>query len=558
MIERVTRASTNIASYLEAAATRNPDGLAIAIASRSKKADADGYLRITFSQLNTHCDRAAHRLRRLGIGHQTRVAMMTPPSLEFFSVMGALLKLGAVAVLIDPGMGLRNLGVCLAESEPEAFIGVPKAHAARICFGWARSSLRTLITVGRPWGWGGHRLDAVVDDAPDSAFDISPSASVAAIIFTSGSTGIPKGVEYTHKQLMTQLRMLCQLYDFRPGEADLSTFPLFALFAPVLGTTSVVPEMDASRPARADPQKLVRAIEQFGCTSTFLSPVLLDKLGRYCAQHSIQLPTLRRVISAGAPASPLALERFASVVRSGVEVFTPFGATEALPVASIGSDAILSETRKETERGAGVCVGKCVPGVEVSIIRITDAPIPEWSDDLQLSDGEIGEIVVKGANVTESYFNRRPATQLAKIYDSDGSVRHRMGDVGYFDEKGRLWMCGRKSQRVETEYGTMHTEPCEAIFNTHPSVFRSALVGLPAARNKQRPVLCVELEKNQRRYSARDRRRITADLLELARQHRHTRLIDTILYHPSFPVDVRHNSKIRREELAIWAARRLA
>jgi acyl-CoA synthetase (AMP-forming)/AMP-acid ligase II len=274
-------------------------------------------------------------------------------------------------------------------------------------------------------------------------------------------------------------------------------------------------------------------------------------VGRYDAGQGVKLPTLRRVISAGAPVPWPAIQRFASLLAEGVQVHTPYGATESLPVCSIGSDEILAETRQRTAEGAGVCVGRPVQGMTVRIIRIRDEPIPTWGDDLELPTGEIGEIIVRGPVVTASYWHRPESTALAKIADSiHGGFYHRMGDLGYMDASGRVWFCGRKSQRVITKDGTLFTIPCEGVFNTHPAVYRTALVGR-SRDGVVEPVLCVEREKEVLTPGDEELRR---ELLVLGARHAHTRSIRTILFHPSFPVDIRHNAKIFREKLAGWAA----
>ncbi|HEX4049061.1 MAG TPA: peptide synthase, partial [Elusimicrobiota bacterium] len=225
-----------------------------------------------------------------------------------------------------------------------------------------------------------------------------------------------------------------------------------------------------------------------------------------------------------------------------------YGATESLPVALIGSSEILGETAELTERGRGVCVGRPAAGVDVAVIRITDAGIPQWRDALRLAPGEVGEIVVKGPVVTREYFRRPEADAAAKIAD-ETAVRHRMGDLGYIDERGRLWFCGRKAHRIKTENGELYTIPIEGIFNSHPAVKRTALVGVGL-----RAVLCVELEPGMKL----DRQALTRELLSLAGTHDAAKEIKIILYHPSFPVDIRHNAKIFREKLAAWAKAELA
>jgi acyl-CoA synthetase (AMP-forming)/AMP-acid ligase II len=395
--------------------------------------------------------------------------------------------------------------------------------------------------------------DRVPADQPFGAIEPAPGET-AAILFTSGSTGAPKGAVYTHEIFGAQVAHIRQLYGIEPGELDLATFPLFALFGPALGMTAVIPEMDPSRPAKVDPVNIVGAIEQFGVTNMFGSPALIDRVGRHGEAHGIKLPTLRRAISAGAPVPASVLARFAAMLRPGAEVFTPYGATECLPVASIGSDEILGETRRRTEQGAGVCIGRPVPGLTAKVIRITDEAIGKWDDALELPAGEIGEIAVKAAHATQSYYNQPAATALAKIQDSaNGGYYHRMGDVGYFDEGGRLWFCGRKSHRIVTAQGAQFTVPCEGVFNKSPRVFRTALVGV-RRNGAMEPVLCVELEAGADSVS---KDIIRAELRELGAQNECTRQIQTILFHPAFPVDVRHNAKIFRDQLAVWASRQL-
>jgi acyl-CoA synthetase (AMP-forming)/AMP-acid ligase II len=548
--------SGNVASHLARMAAEHPDRPAVHVPlGPVNPLGGSPHRTLTFRELNADADAVAHGLLSVGITRGTRVALMVPPGADFFALTFALFKLAAVPVMIDPGMGIKNVGKCLDEAEPEAFIGIAKAHLARRLFGWAKRSVRTTVNVGGRRFFCTRSTRELRNGPAAGPFpmpDVAPS-DLAAVLFTSGSTGIAKGAEYTHGIFAAQVDLLKATYGIRPGEVDLCTFPLFALFGPALGMTCVVPDMDASRPATLDPHKAMSQMRQFGVTNLFGSPAVVQRL----TDAAEPMPaTLRRVISAGAPASVPVLERFTKLLPPDVQVFTPYGATEALPVANIGSDEILGETRHLTERGKGVCVGRAVAGMTVHVVRITDDAIPTWDDTLCVPPGVVGEFVVRGPVVTRRYFRRDEATRLAKITDPrTGEVLHRMGDVGYIDELGRLWFCGRKSHRVETPHGTLFTDMVEPVFNTIEGITRTALVGIKR-QGITLPVLCVEekfLTLNP------DWGTEIADTVLKFRDERMPQLrnLTVMVTRGPFPVDVRHNSKIFREKLAAWADKKL-
>ena len=552
--------SSNIASYLPTIAKLQPDTLAVA-----EQRSGQQY---TFQQLDEISDIIAKGLQEIGIGKGVHTALMVTPGLDFFALVFALFKVGAVMIAIDPGIGTRQLGKCLAEAEPEAFIGIKKAHFARRVLGWAKKTIKTNIIVDPgllPTIFYGQNISSLKQlkqlgtNNNKRPFVDTEAEDVAAILFTSGSTGTPKGVIYTHANFSAQVNALKNLYDIQAGEIDLSTFPLFALFGPAMGMSSIVPDMDFTRPGSVSPETIFSAIEKYKTTTMFGSPALLNRVGRYGEQHHKKLPSMKRVLSAGAPVPANVMKRFADMLNDDAQIFTPYGATESLPVSSIGSNEILSSTCYETEKGKGVCVGHPVDNIELKIINITDEPIKNWQNNLVLEHNVIGEIAVKGPQVTKSYYSRQQETELAKINNpSDGSnsnkdFYHRMGDTGYLDEQGRLWFCGRMTHRVVTNNETLFTIPCEGIFNTHTKVFRTALVGINI-NNKTIPVICVELEDE---FKSDDRKLITAELLNIGAQFEQTKSIQSILFHSAFPVDIRHNAKIGREKLAVWAQKEI-
>lgn len=545
----------NVAAHLPRMAALQPDTPALVWRTGRDRAGRAVYSHLTFKQLDEESDRYAHGFDSIGIRRGIKTILMVRPSADFFALTFALYKIGAVPVLIDPGMGKLRMVDCLRAVEAEAFVGIPIAHVLRCMFPSAFRQVSACVTVGRKFGWGGHRLRDLRGDAwrRYEMADTQPT-DPAAIIFTTGSTGPPKGVLYEHGMFDAQVRILREHFGIQPGEVDLPTFPLFALFDPALGMTAVIPEMDPTRPAFVDPTLIIEAVRDQNVTHMFGSPALLNRVGRFGEANAVKLPSIRRVISAGAPVPPATLQRFSTMLNGDAQVYTPYGATEALPVASIGSREILGETAAVSAQGGGTCVGRPVPNATVRIIRLVDEAITNWSDDLCVADGEIGEIVVKGPVVTRAYLTSETATRKAKILDGD-DVWHRMGDVGRMDEQGRIWFCGRKAHRVITRDGPMFTIPCESIYNAHPKVFRAALVGIGQAPN-QEPVIWVELDADACTRTERRRpKTILDELRRLGENHALTQGIRDIRVHNGFPVDIRHNAKIFREKLAIEATR---
>jgi acyl-CoA synthetase (AMP-forming)/AMP-acid ligase II len=549
--------TVNVAARLIATAQKMPEAVAVVQPLGYDRQGKRQYRHVTFRELDARSNRIARGLRAMGVVPGTRLALLVPPSVEFVALVFGLFKAGAVSILIDPGMGRRNLIRCLSEAEPEGFVAIPLAHAIRTLLRGRFPLARLNVTVGRRWFWGGPTLGELLGQ-PDCESQLAATAEddPAAIIFTTGSTGAPKGVLYRHGAFDAQVDEIRDFYGIQPGEIDLSCFPLFGLFNGAMGVTAVIPDMDPSRPAKVDPRKIIEAVRDWQVTQSFGSPAIWNRVGQYCQDHGERLPTLRRVLSAGAPVPAHVLERMKGCIHPEGEVHTPYGATESLPVASIAAAEVLGETIAKTRDGGGVCVGRKFPGIDWKVIRIVDGPIATLSEAEALPDGEIGELIVHGRVVTRRYVTRTETNALAKVADG-AEVWHRMGDVGYFDAQGRFWFCGRMAHRVLTARGPLYTIPCEAIVNQHPAIFRSALVGV-GEPGRQRPVLIVEPWKGQMPPDAQAQGVLLAEVRQLAKRHPLTAAIDDFLLHSAFPVDIRHNAKIFREKLAVWAANQLA
>ena len=543
------QARHNIAFSLERVAQNHPNQTAVTESHTGTS--------ISFQELDDESSRIASGLNQYGFKKGDRVLLFIPFSIKFISVAFALFKAGAIPILIDPGLGKKNILRCVKETEAQGIIATPAVHLVSKFFQKSFRNLKHRVTTNSCWLWQGCTLRDISNMAkPTFAYDDTFPNDPAAILFTSGSTGSPKGVVYTHEMFSRQLEVLRSCYKIQPGEIDLSTFPLFSLLGVGIGMTSILPKMDFTRPAKVDPEKILNTITKYNVTSGFGSPALWDTISRYCISNNRHLSSLNRILMAGAPIPVSLIERFDHILTSKARIHTPYGATEALPVATIERKEILEEALNKSQQGYGICVGHTVPDIELRIIAIIDDSIPEWEDSIELTHGEIGEIVVKGPWVTQSYFNRNEASRLAKIKDHGNALWHRMGDVGYLDDKNRLWFCGRKNQRVRTADGTLFTIQCEGIFNIHPKVKRSALVGIGENKN-QKPVIVIEPEPFSELKNNSARNLLIKELLELGGQNKHTHQIKNVLIHQNFPVDIRHNAKISREQLAQWATQKI-
>ncbi|WPD22164.1 MAG: fatty acid CoA ligase family protein [Candidatus Electrothrix scaldis] len=539
----------NIGAALHRVAAERKDAVALVTGKNGK------YQHWTFRQVVENSNSYANALRKRGVQRGDRVMLMVRPSMEFICLTYALFQLGAVVILIDPGMGYKNLLRCIGSVQPKVLIAIPQVHLFSRLFRKPFKSVKKRFCVGNSL----FRLCGIYlqGEARKAGLHFSPvhtdEDELAAIIFTTGSTGPPKGVQYTHGIFYHQLQQIRDYYGIGPQDVDQPGFPLFALFATALGAAAVIPDMDPTRPAEVDPVKFIRSIQDKQVTYSFGSPAIWNVVSRYCIDEQITLP-VRKILMAGAPVSGELIKRVQQIMPEDGEIYTPYGATESLPSTSITGREILQETWEQTRIGKGTCVGRPLPGMRVEIIEPVDTPLGDWSEAKILPFGTIGEIVVKGPVVTQAYDHNEKETRMAKIPDAEGGgLWHRMGDMGYQDEQGRLWFCGRKAHRVLTPDGPMYTICCEAIFNEHPEVFRSALVG-QGEPGEQWPVLTVELYSKK----AKGEEKLCEELRELARSNPLTARINVFMVFAVFPVDIRHNAKIFREKLAAWVMQRMA
>ncbi|MBF0206725.1 MAG: AMP-binding protein [Oligoflexia bacterium] len=561
----------NISTVLRALAAHQPQHTAL-IEENGKhgKHGKHNIHKMSYAELEKVSDNFAYQMQARGIKAGDKVLIFLLPKLNFPIVMWGLFKLGAIPVLLDPGMGVRNLLASIAHIAPLVLITEPKGILLRLLFAKKFCSTKLCISTKKIPGANIFRCEKLSDfflPMPSAAAPFplarpaTPSAT-SAILFTSGGTGIPKGVVYTHEIFHQQIAMMQQEFKLTPNDIDLPGFPFFALFTLAMGVTIILPPLNPSKPAQADPQLIVDALLRHQVSFAAGSPAIWSKVANYCTEKNITIPSMKSLLMFGAPVDPEIHRQFSHILTNGT-TYTPYGATEALPLTNITGKEILQAGIDAYHHGAGMLVGRPWPMVEIRIMEIDEHVQNDWSKIRILPCEERGEIIVSGPTVTSEYCQMPEKTALAKIYQQHPNsakvtLWHRMGDLGYLDQQGRLWFCGRKDHLLQTRHGPLYPIPCEAIFNQHQAVFRSALIGIQEKKGEKKnmpltPAIVIERKDHRVKLSPQEQEVFENELISLAKHHAHTAHIAYIFYHPSFPVDVRHNIKIDRQKLQYWA-----
>ncbi|MCI4673506.1 fatty acid CoA ligase family protein [Candidatus Mycolicibacterium alkanivorans] len=561
----------NLADIVLRVAREDPERIAVIDLDGWEGYGTRRYKRHTYAELSADVESVAVGLREMGIAELTRIVCMSPPSYQTCVVGVALTRVGAFSIWIDPAVGYRNVAERLSRVQPEAFLGNALAHLGRITFGWGPRDLRKLVLTESPLAPGGRiitgfppfpgarsisslRKHAPAEPQPPQVGPDDP----CAVLYTTGSTGPAKPSLYLHRNFCQLFRNAHHSWRWDPDHdvpVDMAVFPAF-LFIPIsAGGTMVVPPIDFARqsPATVDPAALIQVINDCKVGSFFAAPILIENLAREALARNLTMPSLKRVIGAGAPISGPVERMLRAVMAPDGELAANYGATEAMPSTEIGSHEHLDGLWDLTEQGAGVCVGYALPGVELKIIDIVDGPVDAIEETSELPTGHVGEILVRGKHVSPEYYLDPEATRKNKVPDPQGDW-HRFGDVGYLDAQARLWVCGRVSQRVKAVGGNVFPLQVEPLFDAHPKVRRSGLVGVPGPAGEL-PVLCVEVEPDVGKHELAG---LHQELVARAADSDMANTIHAILFKRRLPVDPRHDSKIERGQLAKWAARQLS
>ncbi|MBG6182554.1 acyl-coenzyme A synthetase/AMP-(fatty) acid ligase/pimeloyl-ACP methyl ester carboxylesterase [Arthrobacter sp. CAN_A214] len=501
-------------------------------------------------------------LAGLGVGSESRVSLMVPPGVDLTVLIYACLRIGAIIVVADAGLGTKGLSRAVKGSVPDVVIGIERALLAARLFGWPgrRISVGTLA--------GGKRALRVESSletlrtTPPGTFENPDPDADAAILFTSGSTGPAKGVVYTHRQLSGMRDTVGGTFGLGPGGALVAGFAPFALLGPALGGASVTPDMEVTAPRTLTAQALADAARAIDATAVFAAPAALRNLvatkDNLTPSGTEALGKVTTVLSAGAPVPALLLEQVQELLPAA-SLHTPYGMTEALPVSNIDLEGIRAAEADAAGTmpgaGNGVCVGRAVQGARLAVSALSDDGVPDGTPTTE--PGVTGEILVDAPHVKSRYY---------RLWRTEGASSrtapwHRTGDVGHFDGAGRLWVEGRLGHIITTPGAVLTPVGLEQALEKLEGVRLAAVVGV-GPTGTQAIVAVVEPVPAPGRNRRRSRKPVLADsvLTERARNMARTAGIElaAVLTVPGLPVDIRHNAKIDRTEVAKWAGAVLA
>lgn len=583
-----------------AALTERANDASTAVVDMDPKGDGTSVsVTLTWAELNQQVNAAATRLHALGVRPGDRVNLMVPPGARLTTLIYACMKLGAVIVVADTGLGIPGLTRALKGANPSFLVGIPAALSAARTLLWpgVRISVEPLGSVQEKLlGIAGSVFTAPAADGTPGASVPTPTVvefpspvpdADAAVLYTSGSTGPAKGVVYTQRQLAGMRDAIANTYGFAPGSGLVAGFAPFALLGPALGATSVTPTMDVTRPKTLTASALASAAAAIDASVVFASPAALvnvvataDELN---AEQRAALAKVQTVLSAGAPIPVPLLEALSALVPNA-SLHTPYGMTEGLPVTDVSFEMIRQAIAEGTPNAAGevldpfardgVCVGFAVYGAAVAIAPLLqDGSV---ADELTHEPGVTGEILVSAPHVKDRY----DTLWVTEEQSISTPGWHHTGDVGHLDASGRLWVEGRLAHVLLTSQGVLTPVAAEQSAESLPEVRRAALVAVGPAGTAA-PVLVIEAAANtaalEARQSASAFKRALLDRVpgrfpiaegvapfELSQLVRQKVAEDTgvelaaVLVVHEHPTDIRHNSKIDRPALGEWASKVLA
>ena len=544
----------NVINYMEKHLREFPERVALRWANAEALSQWDGSTKtsirhdeITFKDFNQRIAAFANGLVDIGIQHGDRVIIFLPMSLDMYTAMFAVQRIGAIAVFLDSWARSHHLGASAKCVDPKAMISFQQAFAL-VDQVPEFSSMPIRVLYG-PGDLGTHKFQERLKPGPAPIAAVE-SEFTALITFTTGSTGTPKGANRTHRFLSAQHHALSHVIPYTEKDKDMPAFPIFSLNNLASGVTTILPAVNLAAPSEKDSATLACQILQQDVNCTTLSPSMLVGLSKFCKEHQIQLTKLRRVVTGGAPISKDDVAHFYEIAPQS-DLWILYGSTEAEPMAHIeGRDMLAVKPAADEEIvEEGVNVGHISEDIQYKFIRIKDGPVelgPSGWSEIEVPKGQVGEFICTGDHVCREYYNNPEAFKTTKIMDEKKQVWHRTGDLAYLNENNDLWIVGRTNNAIERAGAYFFPVRAEVLLKRMAFVHRCGFLGVPDAQLGQATYAVVEL------HAAQEKSNFDFDSArkEIQRVFRKNKIpLDQIRFVHSIPMDPRHHSKVEYKTL---------
>lgn len=517
---------------------------------------------MTWEELKSQVEALAAALYEQGMRAGQRVSLLVQPGNQLTVILYACLRLGAVAVVADAGLGIKGMTRAVRSAWPDWVIGERPGLTLASALGWPgrRISVDALSPRAARLAGVEASVERLLRRGGSTALEtvpMPPAEADAAVLFTSGSTGPAKGVVYTHGRLGALVALLRRTFSLTPGSSLIAGFAPFALLGPAIGATSVTPDMTVTKPATLTAQAVAAAAAAGKATMFFGSPAALTNVvatsGELSGAEAEALEGIKLVLSAGAPVHPELLDKVQQLFPQA-ELHTPYGMTEGLLQTDITRDQI---HQAAATGQAGVCVGHPVDGVEFAAAPLDEfgAPADQLSDPAAVH-GRLSEVVVSAAHLKDRYDQLWFTDRTSRRDTHRGLLWHRTGDIGHFDDAGRLWIQGRLHHVISTAEGPIGPGLVETPVDALAEVSRSAAVGVGPA-GTQAAVVVLEPVAGMK-LAVRSSPLAQPEVAQRVREASAAAPVSAVLVVEKLPTDIRHNSKIDRSRLAVWAEAVLA
>ncbi len=542
----------NVVAYMDQHLRDFPDRVALRWVKKESLMAWDGnpntplvHDQITYRDFSSRINHFAQGLLNIGIKAGDRVIIFLPMSLDMYTAMFAVQRIGAISVFLDSWARRSHLGASAECVSPKAMISFEQAFAlVDEVEEFENMPIRVLYGPGQR---GTHSFHSLIAATPTGMAPVESEAT-ALITFTTGSTGTPKGANRTHRFLSAQHLALSKVIPYTEKDIDMPAFPIFSLNNLASGVTTILPALDLAAPSERDPALLACQIinEKINCTT--LSPSMLVGLSRYCHQHNIKLTGLRRVVTGGAPISQDDVEHFYGIAPQ-TELWILYGSTEAEPMAHIEGREMIRHKKDPDQVAEGVNVGEISEDIDYKFIKLIKGPIDlkqtPWRE-IEVAQGEVGEFICTGDHVCRDYYNNPGAFTSTKILDEQDRVWHRTGDLCYLDNDKNLWMVGRVNNAVVRDGKYYFPVRAEVLMKKIDFVYRCGFFGMSDQQLGEKTVAAIELHATIDTKTF-DFRMAKATVQQLFREQNIP--LDEVYFVTNVPMDPRHHSKVEYHHL---------